>query len=211
MVHRPNLFYPCLIVFSWALAPGNVLAGLAGTAHDFSMRAWNPGGELCRPCHTPHNADTTSIDDVPLWNHETTTSTFTTYDSSTFDGTSTITQPTGSSLACLSCHDGSVALDSFDGETGWAYMAIGDLRLGTDLTDDHPISFEYSTTLATEDGELFDPATTSSGLGDTIQNDLLFGDLMQCASCHDVHDDTNSPFLRISSSGSQICLTCHDK
>ncbi len=188
----------------------SAFAGIAGTEHDFSGESWNSSGELCRPCHTPHNADVTTITDVPLWNHTTTTSTFTLYTSSTFDGSSTIGQPNGSSLACLSCHDGSVALDSFEGNTGTTFIS-GDALLDTDLSNDHPIAFDYTTALATTDGELFDPATTSSGLGDTIQNDMLFTDAMHCASCHDVHDDTNGTFLRISNSGSALCLTCHDK
>ena len=186
------------------------VAGIAGTSHDFSAETWNSSGELCRPCHTPHNADVLTITDVPLWNHSTTTATFTLYSTSTFDGVSTIGQPSGASLACLSCHDGSVALDSFEGATGTNYLT-GTALLDTDLSNDHPVAFEYSTALATLDGELFDPATTSSGLGSTISDDMLFSDVMHCASCHDVHDDTNGSFLRVTNTGSALCLTCHDK
>ncbi len=200
-----------IVVSAVAFLPASSWGGIAGTSHDFSSRSWNPTGELCRPCHTPHNADNSSLTDVPLWNHETTSSTFTLYSSSTFDGVSTAGQPTGASLACLSCHDGSVALDSFDGNTGTDYISFGDERIGTDLSNDHPIAFDYTAALAAADGELFDPETTSSGLGDTIQNDLLFSDSMECASCHDVHNDTNFPFLRIPVSNSQLCLLCHDK
>jgi predicted CXXCH cytochrome family protein len=40
----------------------------------------------------------------------------------------------------------------------------------------------------------------------------LFDGKMQCATCHDVHDNTSSrPFLRASTTGSEICLACHGK
>ncbi len=32
-----------------------------------------------------------------------------------------------------------------------------------------------------------------------------------CSSCHDVHDDDISPFLRKSNSGSNLCYICHTK
>ena len=86
--------------------------------------------------------------------------------------------------------------------------------LGTDLSDDHPISFTYGTTLATADGELFDPTITASGLGGNIDADMLFGatnDQLECASCHDVHDDTHGNFLIMSNTASALCLTCHNK
>ncbi|HXD43391.1 MAG TPA: cytochrome c3 family protein [Ramlibacter sp.] len=34
---------------------------------------------------------------------------------------------------------------------------------------------------------------------------------VECASCHDPHNSTNSTFLRISNAGSAVCLSCHVK
>ncbi len=184
-------------------------AGIVGSAHDFSAEAWS-GGRICIVCHTPHNADT-SISEAPLWNHELTTATFTLYSSPTLDAT--LGQPGGASKLCLSCHDGTVAIDSFGGATGTEFIT-GAALLGTDLANDHPISFTYDTALATQDGELFDPATAPSGLGGTIDDDMLFEDMMQCASCHDVHNtvsEGNQKLLVIDNTGSLLCLTCHDK
>lgn len=45
--------------------------------------------------------------------------------------------------------------------------------LGTDLSNDHPVSFIYDTTLSNTDGGLKDPSSANSGLGGTIQEDLL--------------------------------------
>jgi predicted CXXCH cytochrome family protein len=184
-------------------------AEITGSAHDFSGQGWS-GGEICIVCHTPHNADT-SVAEAPLWNHEVTTATFTVYTSPTLDAT--VGQPGGVSKLCLSCHDGTVAVDSYGGATGNEYIS-GDELLGTDLSNDHPISFTYDTALATADGELEDPATAPSGLGGTIDEDLLFNGSMECGSCHDVHNTAsagNEHLLLITNQGSAICLTCHAK
>ncbi len=184
---------------------------IANSAHDFSGENWNNNGngQICVVCHTPHGADI-SVSDAPLWNHEVTTASFTPYTSSTIDAT--MGQPGASSKLCLSCHDGTVAVDNYGGTTnGNVYVTGGDL-IGTDLRSEHPISFTYDAALATTDGELFDPTTANSGLGGTIDADLLIGNKMECASCHDVHDAAgNSKLLVISNAASALCLTCHNK
>lgn len=184
-------------------------AGITGSEHDFSGDSWS-NGQICLPCHTPHNADTT-VAEAPLWNHEVTTATYTLYSSPTFDATPG--QPGGNSKLCLSCHDGTVAIDSFGGAGGTPgdFISGGEL-VGTDLSDDHPISITYDAALVTLDGGLADPTTASSGLGGTIDADLLFNAQMECASCHDVHDDAgNSNLLVVSNASSALCLTCHNK
>ena len=181
-------------------------AEIAGSDHDFSGAGWSQG-QICIVCHTPHNADTSAVG-APLWNHEVSTATYTLYSSPTLDAT--VSQPAGASKLCLSCHDGTVAIDSFGGNTG-SVMISGDKLIGTDLTGSHPISFTYDASLAVTDGGLYDPGTASSGLGGTITEDLLFDDSLECASCHDVHNSAdNDDLLRINNAGSALCLTCHD-
>ncbi len=180
---------------------------IVGSAHDFSAETWNPSGEVCIVCHTPHHSIST---EAPLWNHEVTTATFTTYSSSTLDAT--VGQPDGTSKMCLSCHDGTVAVDNFGGQTGGTEFITGDDLIGTDLSNDHPISFTYDATLATTDGGLFDPTTTNSGLGGTIADDMLSGGKLQCSSCHDVHNGSGVAKLLVkSNANSALCLTCHNK
>lgn len=210
-----------------AMASGFLVMGLvsssgwagtiAGTEHDFS--ASNTDGQLCINCHTPHNADTT-VTAAPLWNHDITTATFTLYTSNSLDAVAG--QPDGTSKLCLSCHDGTVAVDSFGGTTGTNFMT-GNALLGTDLSDDHPISFTYDSALANVDGGLYDPGATNVTIGDpadrtktgTITAVLLSGGKMECSSCHDVHNSfvpAGEPsLLKVTKTGSAICLTCHDK
>jgi len=211
-----------LIGIACSLAATQAVAGsITGSAHDFSGDGWT-GGRICIACHTPHNADTT-VSVAPLWNHELTTSTFTMYSSSSLDGTIT-GQPDGVSLLCLSCHDGTVAKDSFGGAAGSDFM-VGDARLGTDLSDDHPISITFNATTAATDGGLHNPALTSVTIGaggdktrnGSIEDMMLSAGTVQCSSCHDVHNTftvpgaVGEPLLKVSKASSTLCLTCHDK
>ena len=189
------------------LIPPVAIGNIAGSRHDFSASGWS-GGKICLPCHTPHGADRT-LPGMPLWNHEVSSATYTVYSSSTLNATPG--QPSAQSKLCLSCHDGTVAVDSFGGNTG-THMIPEGRNLGTDLSTSHPISFTFDAALAEEDGELHDPSTAQSGVGGTIAEDLLFDDKVECASCHDVHDKgTGDYLLRKSNDGSALCLTCHDK
>ncbi len=202
-----------------------LFADIKDSHHDFSGASWS-NGEICLPCHAPHNANM-DVPDAPLWNHQTTQATFQVYQSSTLDAAPG--QPNGKSKLCLSCHDGTVAIENHSGYTnGTQYASFGNLT--TDLRNDHPISFVYDAQLAQKDGELNDPTTTPSGLGGTIEQDLLFNGYLECSSCHDVHVSRNTQgctgchdmhgsngvvtktlSLRISNDGSQLCLTCHKK
>ena len=184
---------------------------IAGSDHDFSAQGWAKG-EICLPCHTPHNAVTT-VADAPLWNHALTNATFTVYSSPSL--TATVGQPGGSSKLCLSCHDGTVAVDSFGGTTGTTMIANG-VNVGTNLSNDHPVSFTYNAALASSDGGLADPSAD----GDTDANTVgaaapyvpLFAGKLECATCHDPHNGTNiAGLLRVSNAGSGLCLKCHEK
>jgi predicted CXXCH cytochrome family protein len=82
-------------------------------------------------------------------------------------------------------------------------------NMGTSLINDHPVNFTYDAALATADGKLVTP--DSSSYVDAAHEIPLFGAKVQCATCHDPHDNTNEPFLTKTNSGSQLCLTCHQK
>ena len=203
-----------IIAFALLLAGGSrsVRAGsIAGTPHDLSGKGWGTT-ETCKFCHTPHAAQ--AVAGAPLWNHQTTVASYTLYSSDTFKGASTATQPGPTSKLCLSCHDGTVAIDSF--ATGGqinagTHMMPTTNRVGhaSSLGSDHPISFNYDAALVALDPGLATPASASYvDAGRTIP---LYGSKLECASCHSVHDNTYSKFLRVSNAGSAMCLKCHLK
>ncbi|MBI2840557.1 MAG: hypothetical protein HYX75_19760 [Acidobacteria bacterium] len=100
-----------------AVAAMPIFSGtIVGSKHDLThvipaffihSSTMNNYGEVCVYCHAPHGA-TTAID-APLWNHRTPSQPYTLYSSSTLD--SIPGQPGGYSLACLSCHDGTIGVD----------------------------------------------------------------------------------------------------
>jgi len=203
---------------------------IVGSPHDFSTSGWTSDQQICVACHTPHNADI-SVTTAPLWNHAITTSTFQMYSRSTINGTIGTT-PGGVSLLCLSCHDGTVAVDSFGTVTGTTFMASLNTNavLGTDLRNDHPISITFNSATATADGALHDPTTTNVTIGaggnktktGFISDVMLSNGTVQCSSCHDVHNnfvaspsanpgDPGYPLLKVSKANSELCLTCHNK
>ena len=70
--------------------------------------SFNDYRETCTYCHTPHNASPLA----PLWNRQSPEPAgYQMYSSPNFDS-HTPKAPDGISLACLSCHDGSVAVDA---------------------------------------------------------------------------------------------------
>jgi predicted CXXCH cytochrome family protein len=186
-----------------------VVAIISGSAHDFSSASWNSSGEICIVCHAPHGG--IALSDAPLWNHSLTTQNFTLYSSPTVDAAD-MSQPAGTTRLCLSCHDGTIPLDSFGGASGTNFES-NPIAAAGDLNSEHPVSFTYDDVLATADGGLYPPSTTTSGLGGTIADDLLFNSKVECSSCHDVHNalGTGGHLLVKSNAGSGLCLTCHAK
>jgi hypothetical protein len=208
--------------------------------------------EICVFCHTPHAAQKT-LSPTPLWNRKLSTAKYTTYSSSSIDATD-ISDPNGISKLCLSCHDGTLAIGAVNVLNGKANSspiamtgtgAAGVMpdgygastgftrNLGIDLSNDHPISFTFDTTLANADGELRDPGVVTH-IGNRISGQApplvpLENNQVQCNSCHDPHirdvDKQKSiKFLRLNrfqqsnpSGGAFdpatdiICLACHDK
>lgn len=97
---------------------------IANTRHNLTMsylpdiagggaimdNARNNYAEICVYCHTPHGANDTR-NAIPLWNRTINQSQYTIYDKPrTLDRP--IGQPGPNSLTCLSCHDGTIAIDS---------------------------------------------------------------------------------------------------
>jgi len=197
------------------LSAGAAFAGIAGSKHD--MRTWLTDeavgegyDEVCVYCHTPHSASSAA----QLWNRTgVAIGSYMVYTSSTMNATPG--QPGAGSQLCLSCHDGTIAVnnlvnppnnapsgaptDYFIANTNAAYM-------GTDLTNDHPIGLDYGQSASGDAGLIPIGTVTTAG---TVR--LISGTQVECASCHDAHNATAVPFLRTSNVESLLCTACHLK
>jgi predicted CXXCH cytochrome family protein len=174
------------------------------TKHNLSLSGINDGKKasaqsMCEFCHSPHSINAK----VPLWTGCNPGTRYLMYDQSV-SSTSDIPadpsrQPDGSSILCLSCHDGTIALGSSQ-----SVIPVGSSsNLGTDLSDDHPISFIYDATLAARDGQM----NPSPMFPVTLDNNKK----MQCSSCHDPHINTYKDFLVVSNEYSDLCFKCHNR
>lgn len=207
--------------------------GVDGTAHDLSITGLNSvtmATRSCVFCHAVHNSGSGSSKLIPAWNHTTTVATFTMYNNTNHPGANlkgTVdSQPTGPSLACLSCHDGSVAVGSllvaplsggnetYIGAKGGVSPSSGRISsgpalVGTNLSGDHPISITYQDNLDTG----LQPAASLVGV--RLYPENVTGAKVQCSSCHDPHNfgslGANAPFLRVTMTGSFLCRACHKK
>ena len=167
-------------------APGyaQATAVIAGGPHDLSngsaLRNSNTviDGQTCVFCHVSHGG----VNSIPLWNRGPVSGAgYQLYTSTTSSATATVTGvTTGVSGACMSCHDGSIAVDvllNVNGtqrSAGWVtftrattakatygtsgagvnnVMVSGPPTLGADLRNDHPVAITYETARTSTPGE----------------------------------------------------------
>ncbi|MCF7974574.1 MAG: hypothetical protein K9N55_12215 [Phycisphaerae bacterium] len=168
-----------------------------GSPHDLSA---STGSDACRFCHTPHGVSPKTV----LWNQPLSTTVYKIYQSSSLEAM--VGQPTGSSKLCLSCHDGTVALPVAgmgSSRVSGATLKPGQANLGTDLSDDHPISFFYSDALSARDPQIRPASSLPAALALDRENEL------QCTTCHDAHNNQYGKFLTMPNERSAMCTSCH--
>lgn len=271
-----------LVALATSAIAAPATSGIASTRHNLGSSNRTSGGattpagnlaragdiytsgtdEICVFCHTPH-ASNTAVN-APLWNKALPGTTYTLYSSGTMQGTASLSN-NNMSLACLSCHDGTQAMDNMinkpttggnPGSAGWNatgsrlsgtwYAGTDDaeatgntssgalnakiyMELGSDLSNDHPVGIPYcgggQTGLGNSscaDGDFNAVTQGANSSSFTVGTDAVVKNRMrlyntggglsvECGSCHDPHQSQQKTFLRISNSGSAVCLTCHAK
>lgn len=238
---------PSAMAYTGNATPG---LGINGTAHDLSRTDTGmnytpvPADSLtriCIFCHAPHNAyrltgaggagpvaPNAAFDYLPLWNHnlDTFDPVFTPYTNGAgpLSGPKAL-QATGmtpgnTSLLCLSCHDGTIAVNSYGNSAqlsrsvsnGTTFIS-GQYQIGKDkyLGNHHPIGFDYLDVQAI-DTEIR-AADTAQLTPSTFVLDHLYNQKMECGTCHSVHNTGNfgESLLWRSDQNSELCLTCHAK
>lgn len=189
----------------------------------------------CIYCHVPteQSADAAEAGGaIAGWNRiRTVAEQYEVYNSPSLQGEAK--RPNDISMLCLSCHDGTVAVDRVVFKPmGWSsdkqttlHMRLGassDIQhcgkchdgdvahnisvktTGTDLRDDHPISIRYA-------GFAIDNPNfrTADGLQGFDNGVRLYDGMVECASCHDIHNPQAKMLLRVEAP--MLCATCHIK
>lgn len=182
--------------------------------------------EVCIFCHTPHGGTL----NTPLWNRAlpVASTVFTHYTSTTLSdymtGAGMATREVKpESILCMSCHDGSAAMNSIvnnSNRTGAApdnstakvtgfgpypgpqIGGIMDPAGGftpyidstNNLSDDHPISFSYSASFTSKGGGLQTLAAAKAAGLRFFGPDTGAGNFVECSSCHDPHVNYEAGF-----------------
>lgn len=136
-------------------------------------------GEVCVYCHTPHGAN--RLIGAPLWNRTINQSEYTIYDKPR-----TLNQPIGqpgpNSLTCLTCHDGTIAIDSIINMPG---------------------SGNYSAAQEGAMNETFLDSWTGPGIG----NHWVLGTGTgggTCTFCHNINEDFGAPDYTVFTIGTDL-------
>jgi predicted CXXCH cytochrome family protein len=184
---------------------------IRSTKHNLSISG--PGAitassesRICVFCHIPHQKGSAIR---YLWNRSDPANPYIPYFSSTLKAD--VGQPTGASRMCLSCHDGTIALGAIASSPteiplkgGIRFMPEdSSSNLGTDLSDDHPISFVYDEMLSLDNRQLREPSILPPQV--KLENNQL-----QCTACHDPHHNRYGQFLVMDNTASSLCTACHD-
>lgn len=231
-----------IMVFAGLIVlPLTSFATIVGSRHDLSAGmgaaynhnlVFNNYGQVCVYCHTPHDSNKDNGGKL-LWNKPFSTATYTLYSSPT--AKLTPSQPTGatsSSALCLSCHDGTIAVDTLvnmpnqtfttspvharmstdssadscgqchSAASSTTIRAVRAAFLGTDLSNEHPVNMAYDDTINTGLNPVGN--VTAAGL-------KLYNGKVECATCHDPHNGNIKVFLRMANTQSALCTTCHLK
>lgn len=191
----------------------------------------------CGFCHIPHGIG--KYASVYMWGRDLSgiEDTYTVYGGSTAGGTgttlsnTTVHQPGPNSLACLSCHDGTIAiglvyfgggvsqshpmtgghltadyrLDYAGYNSAGAYNpVIGDAISGS-LTNDHPVAVTYDPNAA------YVGLAAISAINPVLKlyqyPQLSRINSVECGTCHDPHKTTYTSFLKMPKE--DLCQNCH--
>ena len=175
--------------YTWVDVSGGRTTG--GTSYPTNLRTWSGSTAKCLSCH-----DGTVSVGAQYWSNA-----------------------TANPLVPMAGADASPT-----GQINNPAYVIPDAATGADLSGNHPVGVPYS----------YDQlASTYNGIATGADVRLaqwvarpvgpkIFGAGgggapvagaagIECASCHDPHGTTNTFFLRVTKSGSQLCLSCHIK
>jgi hypothetical protein len=227
-----KFFLPLLVLVLVVGVATVAWSSVIGTPHDLAP-------EPCAMCHTPHSG----TGDYPLWNRTQDKQSYTPYSSWTYDMGPVDTTSNAHwglrtpSALCLVCHNG-IASEAVNypgpcsnPDAAYDIEVAGCADLGIDLTNDHPISFNYNAAADLDNNNFPFPSahvrpsgTRWSIVGAISATDYWLyngdsgaGKSFECATCHSVHDLATYPgkgsyqvyFLRADNTGSQMCLDCH--
>ncbi len=220
---------------------GMAFAGVVGSKHDMTTNGTsifangtisgsNTSGttsQVCIFCHHPHKTGVGVTKAKALWNRNDPTGPYDLYDAPKgTEGTGGVLGGDGTdahySRICLSCHDSNEAVNVVSrtppGISGGATIssigADSQANIGGDantLQNDHPVDMDYTSIQAAYTAD-FNATSATDVVADIWK---LYNGTVQCATCHDPHNDTPTDgvqFIRGDGTElvlSKMCTDCH--
>lgn len=180
----------------FATINGLLWAGIEGSKHDFSNKAWSKD-DSCGACHSPEKDKPPAA--APLW-----------------DQTADLTRTFGTSIResklagegtrmCIRCHDGTVAKDFTPTPLRGRIINIQNPSIFSTGhgSSDHPVGIKYPM-----NNRGYNSASSVTARGTVV----LPNGRVECISCHDPHDQAGLPYMLVTTNArSNLCLTCHRK
>lgn len=175
--------------YSWADVTGGKTTG--GTSYPTNLRTWTGSTAKCLSCH---------------------------------DGTVSVGAIYWSNASANPVVSIAGADAKLTGEINNPAYIIPDAATGADLSGNHPVGvpYSYGGVVSTYNGISTGPDVRLAQWVTAPTGVKIFGAGgggapvagaagIECASCHDPHGTANTFFLRVTKSGSQLCLSCHIK
>ncbi len=213
---KGSVFIVAIALMAPAIARGGTIAN---TPHDLSSVSTGPNksatqGDTCVFCHVAHNGSPGA--NRPLWSHTMTATNLTWAPTTTVRGTILPTVITSTQLqgsrGCMSCHDGTIAVgDLITGVGGTVTgpnLTAGKLTTGINLLNPATMQTNHPLGVAQPAVAAGFTAYKTVAPGTAVNYDA--NGFVQCDSCHNPHDDSNTKFLKINPAGGAICFTCHN-
>jgi predicted CXXCH cytochrome family protein len=221
--------YSILILTLICLFMASIAYGgsIVNSRHDLtfvSAKHWsgtmfiNNYGEVCVYCHTPHGANTAI--EAPLWNRQVPNpSSYTLYDSPTMDNKPTTVNSI--SLSCLSCHDGTIAVDSIINAPGSGANLTGPwydnagasshsrMELGTAMSNPSFCGGCHSTSVGHISGHIASASYLSTDLSNDHPISMSIPDPADDPDFNTPTNIVNAGLKLFGSSNTVECSSCH--
>lgn len=212
-----------LLLAGLMLATSAVAGVIDNSAHDFPTTIAGGGAaevdEICVFCHTPHGSNS-AFTGGPLWNRDASAAVLGgVYSSATLNASIDTDYTKIDAAACMSCHDGAQTIGDaalrnppnapVSGVVGdYTGTVVGPPMLDNDMSNDHPVNFSYDDSDA-DDAEI--NAIGSLPAEIKFTNTDIQNNVVQCSTCHDVHNTVGENLIVINNEGSNLCRACHLK
>lgn len=191
-----------ILILIFFIPAGVASGGVHDSKHDLTIKG--SGMEPCEFCHTPHREE----GQKPFWNQKVEDMLWKNGVRSDSKKKNILSLPVA--RVCLGCHDGNVAQDvGITLPVGKVVKRKQRIVMITNFRDVDYMRYDHPIGLHMKSISRFNKWIYREPLDENLR---LFNDLVECATCHSVHNTTQfQPLLASDNQASKMCLSCHNE